>query len=141
MTSPTSVKSSILTLMNEQHYGIEPVFLMFAGISASTAQQIVQHPLNLIQRVHYKLAAATEKSDTTSQPRNAYWDTYQKCAIHAQRAGGWRRWLYRRFLINTIKQVPSTSAGLVMFELVRRRYGSEAEAVRIEKKGYDLLLN
>lgn len=42
--------------------------------------------------------------------------------------------------MNTIKQVPSTSAGLVIFELVRRRYGSEAEAVKIKKDGYDILL-
>ena len=42
--------------------------------------------------------------------------------------------------MNTIKQVPSTSAGLVVFELVRRRYGNEAEAVKIKKDGYDILL-
>ena len=42
--------------------------------------------------------------------------------------------------MNTIKQVPSTSAGLVIFELVRRRYSSEAEAVKIKKDGYDILL-
>ena len=42
--------------------------------------------------------------------------------------------------MNTIRQVPSTSAGLVMFELVRRRYSNEAEAVRIENDGYGILL-
>lgn len=44
------------------------------------------------------------------------------------------------FLLNTLKQVPSTSAGLVIFELVRRWYGNEAEAMRIEMDGYDNLL-
>ena len=28
----------------------------------------------------------------------------------------------------------------VIFEVVRRRYGNDAEAVRIEKDGYDILL-
>jgi hypothetical protein len=56
-------------------------------------------------------------------------------------AGGWRSWLYRGFILNTMKQVPSTSAGLIVFELVRRKYGSQIEAVRIEKDGYDILLS
>jgi len=49
--------------------------------------------------------------------------------------------LYRGFLANTIKQVPSTSAGLVIFELVRRKYGDDSDAVVIETGGYGILLS
>lgn len=130
------------------HYAIEPTFLMLAGIAASITQQFVQHPLNLIQNIHYKSLAFLDSQAKIDQPKaamlrsyyGAYKKTYDQCLVHARRSGGWRRWLYKGFLVNTIKQVPSTSAGLVIFELVRRRYGSEAEAVKIEKDGYDILL-
>ena len=130
------------------HYAIEPTFLMLAGIAASTTQQIVQHPLNLIQSVHYKSLAFLDSQAKIHQTKaamlrtyyGAYQKTYEQCRFDARRSGSWRRWLYKGFLRNTIKQVPSTSAGLVIFEVVRRRYGSEAEAVKIEKDGYDILL-
>ena len=134
--------------MIKSHYAIEPTFLMLGGITASICQQIVQHPVNLIQSIHYKLLAHLDKQAKIDQPRSAmlqnyysaYKKTYEQCLVHVRRAGSWRSWLYRGFLVNTIKQVPSTSAGLVIFELVRRRYGSDSDAVRIEKDGYDILL-
>ena len=130
------------------HYAIEPTFLMFAGTTASISQQVVQHPINLIQSIHYKSLAYFDKQAEINQPQtailqnysSAYQKTYQQCLLHVRRAGSWRRWLYRGFLLNTIKQVPSTSAGLVIFELVRRRYGSKTDSARIEKDGYDILL-
>ncbi|MCJ1467779.1 hypothetical protein MMC07_006404 [Pseudocyphellaria aurata] len=130
------------------HYAIEPTFLMLAGITASIAQQVVLHPITLVQAIHYETLARLQKqavsNESNPQPLRTsytgYQKTYQRCLTFARRFGGWRRWLYRGFLLNTIKQVPSTSAGLVIFELVRRRYGSEVEAVRIEKDGYDILL-
>lgn len=134
--------------MIKSHYAIEPTFLMLGGITASICQQIVQHPVNLIQSIHYKLLAYLDKQAKIDQPRSAmlqnyytaYKKTYEQCLVHVQRAGSWRSWLYKGFLVNTIKQVPSTSAGLIIFELVRRRYGSDSDAVRIEKDGYDILL-
>ncbi|CAF9912270.1 MAG: hypothetical protein ALECFALPRED_008019 [Alectoria fallacina] len=130
------------------HYAIEPTFLMLAGVAASICQQVVQHPLNLIQIVHYKSLAFLDSQAKMDQPKaamlrsyyGAYRKTYEQCLVYARRSAGWRRWLYRGFLVTTIKQVPSTSAGLVIFELVRRRYGSEAELVKIKKDGYDILL-
>jgi hypothetical protein len=50
------------------------------------------------------------------------------------------RWLYRGFLRSSIRQVPSTSAGLVIFELMRRKYATAADTVLIEKDGFDILL-
>ena len=114
------------------HYAIEPTFLMLAGVAASVTQQLIQHPIDIIQSVHYQALAALDKRVQLDSSRaevletyyNSYQRTYQRCLIHAERNGGWRRWLYRGFLWNTIKQVPSTSAGLMIFELVRRRYGN-----------------
>ncbi len=130
------------------HYGIEPAFLGLAGITASINQQVIQHPLNLIQGIHHKSLGYLDKQAKISQARSAmlqnymsaYKKTYQQCLVHARRSGGWRRWLYKGFLWNTASQIPATSLGLIIFELVRRRYGDETEAVRIERDGYDILL-
>ena len=129
------------------HYAIEPTFLMLAGITASIAQQGIQHPVTLVQNIHHDTLmripdqlTSNGKPALLSHTRTAYARTYQRCLVYVKRFGGWRRWLYRGFLLTTIKQVPSTSAGLVIFELVRRRYGNEAEAVKIHKDGYDILL-
>ncbi|KAL4881527.1 mitochondrial carrier [Aspergillus karnatakaensis] len=131
------------------HYALEPCFLMFAGIAASVAQQIVQHPLNAVQNIH---VARLEYLDhqATLRPSNkqmlqiyysAYQETYKRCKKKAARAGGWMRWLYRGFIGNALRQVPSTSAGLVIFELVRRKYATNmADATYIRKDGYDILL-
>ena len=70
---------------------------------------------------------------------HAYKKSFQLCSVEAMQHGGWGRWAYRGFVMNTLKQIPSTSAGLVIFELVRRRYADESKAVKIEKDGYDIL--
>jgi hypothetical protein len=73
---------------------------------------------------------------------HAYQETGAGCAAEAAAEGqSLTRWLYRGFWWNTIRQVPSTSAGLIIFELIRRKYGYGAEEVRITKDGYDILLN
>jgi hypothetical protein len=130
------------------HYACEPAFLLLGGISASIAQQIVQYPLGLVQDIHYgrfealdlQAKAGGPRSEMMRYYREAYRKTFALCSAHARRVGGWRKWIYRGFFTNTLKQIPSTSAGLVIFELVRRRYANEAEAVRIKKNGYDILL-
>ena len=127
------------------HYAIEPTFLAMAGVTASLAQQIIAHPLTRVQDIHHRSLteldrqARMEKSKTELY-RKGYEKTLQKCAARAKKAGGWRVWLYKGFWWNTIRQVPSTAAGLVIFELVRKKYANEAEAVRIEEDGYDILL-
>ena len=127
------------------HYAIGPTFLMLAGLSASFTQQVIQHPIAIIQQVHYTCLSryrwsAKRSSQILSTTHGAYERTYTRCVTYARRFGGWRRWLYRGFWLTSLKQVPSTSAGLVVFELVRRRYGIDSEAVRIHKDGYDILL-
>ncbi|KAF2397362.1 mitochondrial carrier [Trichodelitschia bisporula] len=130
------------------YYLIEPAFLLAAGVTASIAQQVVQHPLTEIQNVHFsRLESLDYASSLTQHRRNvfrlyyhAYEKTFEQCDIQAKRVGGWRTWLYKGFLLNTLKQVPSTSAGLIVFEIVRRKYAQEADVICIQKDGYDILL-
>lgn len=139
------------------HYSIEPSFLLLAGVSASVAQQIVLHPLTHVQVEHWerleKIDAEMRKMQgelpgaKTARWRmfrtyyNAYQETWAQCAAEAESAGlNMRKWLYRGFWWNTIRQVPSTSAGLIIFELFRRKYGFAGDQVRINKDGYDILL-
>ncbi|KAL8769826.1 MAG: hypothetical protein Q9209_004264 [Squamulea sp. 1 TL-2023] len=130
------------------HYVIEPFFLLLAGIAASVAQQVVQHPISLVQEIYYRSPATYDKTNkapvSIAQHMREYSSAYQKAFLQGQaqanQLGGWRIWLYKDFLRSTIKQVPSTSAGLIIFELVRRRYGIDADATRIQKDGYDIVL-
>ncbi|ROV87200.1 hypothetical protein VSDG_09927 [Cytospora chrysosperma] len=147
------------------HYAIEPCFLLLAGIGASVAQQVVIHPLTHIQMEHWEhleyLDAQSRKiqkyQNSEVPPKDlrwkmfrayyhAYQETLQKCLSEskAQEGNGpsaLRRWLFRGFWWGTLRQVPSTSAGLVIFELVRQKYGLGGEQVRINKDGYDILLS
>lgn len=130
------------------HLVLEPAFLMFAGISASIMQQTVQHPLKLIQNHHcgrlelldYRAKLQLSGRQMLGNYYRAYEKTFKQSQVEARRSEGWRKWRYRGFFVITLKQVPSTSAGLVIFELVRRMYGNDTEAVRMKKDGYDILL-
>ncbi|PSR83553.1 mitochondrial carrier domain-containing protein [Coniella lustricola] len=148
----------------QPHYSIEPAFLMLAGFSASVAQQVVLHPLTHIQMEHWQHLEALDaqarkirkytKSDAHRPKQRwkmfhayyrAYRETWAQCVAQATAQDGpganaVRKWLYRGFWWNTIRQVPSTGAGLIIFELVRRKYGLGGEPVRINKDGYDILL-
>ncbi|KAK4203113.1 mitochondrial carrier domain-containing protein [Triangularia verruculosa] len=126
------------------HYAIEPAFLLLAGMGASVAQQVVLHPLGHIQSEHWErleaLDAKARKLKTTEAGnsrrmwkayRDAYRVTWGECAAEATAAGlNMRQWLYRGFWWNTLRQVPSTSAGLIIFELVRRKYGFGGDQFR-----------
>jgi hypothetical protein len=73
---------------------------------------------------------------------HAYEETFKQCKKLAKRQGGWRKYLYRDFFMSTIRQVPSTSAGLIVFELVRRKYAFETEEESIiEREGVRILLS
>ena len=130
------------------HYAIEPTFLLLAGVSASIVQQVIQHPISTIQNLHYgrleslDYAARLEKSSKNMLRLyyHAYAATFDQCRRQATRAGSWGSWLYKDLISTAIRQVPSTSAGLIVFELVRRRYSINEDVVRIHKDGYDILL-
>lgn len=131
------------------HYIIEPTFLLLAGIVASISQQAVQYPLAQIQNVHFNRLESLDYSATLQNSRkdlmrlyyHAYQKTLEQCMLQAKRMGGWRQWLYKGFLWNTVRMTPSTSAGLIVFEVVRRKYGISDGEVRIQQDGQDILLS
>ena len=132
------------------HYMLEPSFILMAGAAASIVQSVIQHPITRIQEVHYgrlewidshrHADPAAPKVKTLKLYASAYKKTLKECAVLARRGGSLRRWLYADFLSSTLRQVPSTSAGLIVFEILRRKYSLDEEVVRIHKDGYDILL-
>ena len=130
------------------YFAVEPSFLLLAGILASITLQLIQQPLTRIQQIYFGRLQSLNRlskghlssAQTKKNSKIAYRKTYEKCFAQARVSGGWRLWLYKGLIMNTLKQVPSTSAGLVIFEMVRRRYADETTAVRIEQDGYDILL-
>lgn len=130
------------------HFTLEPAFLLLAGISASITSQLIMHPLTEVQDVHYRrLEALDFQAHQENKPSrimlryyHAYEETFAQCKRLAKRAGGWRKYLYRDFFMSTIRQVPSTSAGLIVFELVRRKYSFENEEVVINHEDTRILL-
>jgi len=71
---------------------------------------------------------------------HAYIDTFTQAKILAAHNGGWRRYLYKGFFYNTIRQTPSTSAGLIMFEILRRKYANGAGEKVIRLDGTPFML-
>ena len=132
----------------EPHYALEPCFLLLAGVVASVAQQTIQPPLSIVQNFHLGRLEYLDKQASLNPTRqqmlrlyyHAYQETFKRCDKKATRSGGWYRWLFRGFPRDAVRQVPSTSAALVIFELVRRKYANLSDAVYIQKDGYDILL-
>lgn len=132
----------------EPHYLMEPGFLLLAGVTASVLQQFVSHPVTHIQDLYFQRLATLDDQMREKPSRakslqlysRAYQKTWMQCVIRAKHNGGWVRWLYQGFWMSTLRQVPSTSAGLIVFEVFRRKYGWESSAVRISKDDYDILL-
>ncbi|GIZ37948.1 hypothetical protein CKM354_000137600 [Cercospora kikuchii] len=132
------------------HYMVEPTFLLLAGVAASVAQAFIQHPLSRIQEIHYgRLEWIDQHTHTAPEHKKIrtlklYAAAYRKTMRHvlalARRDGGLRQWLFRHFVSNTIRQTPSTAAGLIVFEVIRRKWGFDEEPVRIPKDGYEILL-
>lgn len=121
------------------HYALSPLFLLAAGVAASVAQQLIQQPLNTLQTLHYENLATIDTATRASKTRrdilrayaSAYRRTWRTSKVLAKRECGGKnslallRWAYQGFWWSTIRQVPSTSAGLIIFELVRRKYGGD----------------
>jgi len=133
------------------HYLMEPCFIGGAGVAASIAQQVVQHPIGRIQDIHYDRLeyidshdhskAGVPKREALKLYASAYRKTWKQVLVLARRdTSGLRRWLYKDFFWSTLKQVPSTSIGLIVFEVVRRKYATDEDNVLIEKDGYDIML-
>lgn len=147
----TSEKGSFDQPLIRPHYAIEPAFLTLAGMAATVTQQCIIYPLGLIQELHYErleeldrqaknLQLTSRRGRMLQEYYRAYAQTWKQCKRQAVEAGGLRKWLFRGFWWNTARQVPSTSAGLIIFELVRRKYGIGESEAKIEEDGYSILL-
>ena len=130
------------------HYLLEPCFILGAGLMASIAQQTIQHPFTQLQNMHFNrlesldYTAKIEKSHRKmmSLYYHAYLKTMEQAKRQAALSGGWRRWLYKDFVWNTVRQTPSTSAGLIVFEVVRRKYSGGTGDGIVQLQGIDFLL-
>jgi len=69
----------------------------------------------------------------------AYRDTFRDIQTLARKQG-WRRWLYANYWASTIRQTPSTSVALIVFELMRRKFGEESGEMSIVHDGFRVLL-
>lgn len=134
------------------HYALEPIFLLLAGLSAAVTQSLIQYPLNLIQDIHYNrldaLDARLTRESTHRPPirkilqdyRHAYVKTWRQCNLRARSAGcSLTKWVYKGFAWNTLRSMPGTSAGLILFELIRRRYADLNQEIRINIDGFNVL--
>lgn len=130
------------------HYLMEPGFILMAGVTASLVQQGIAHPMQQVQELHYqrlvnldeKMRSKPSRLNTMQLYKHAYEKTLRQASLRARDSGGWVRWLYQGFWATTLRTVPSTSAGLIVFEIFRRKYGMGEDAVKISKDEYDILL-
>jgi hypothetical protein len=117
-------------------------------VVASITQQAIQHPVTQIQNMHFNrlesldYTAKVEKSHRKmmSLYYHAYLKTIEQAKRQAALSGGWRHWLYKDFFWNTVRQTPSTSAGLIVFEIVRRKYAGGTGGGAIQLDGIDFVL-
>lgn len=145
---PGHTRNTVFQSTIKPHYMIEPGFIMAAGVFATFAQQAIQHPLSKIQEIHFTqlesldYSAKIEKSHR--QMMRLYYHAYEKTFLQAKQqaiiAGGWRRMLYKDFVWNTVRQTPSTSAGLIAFEILRRKYADYGGEHEIRLDGVPFLL-
>lgn len=116
---------------------VYPSFILLAGALAAGSVQVVHYPMGKIQKLHLMRLEALDEVNRQRPPTSKYsmWKLYSKTYLHtyqqaakmvARDAGGsWWRWLYGGFSRYTLMTMPSTSIGLVVFEIMRLRYAIE----------------
>lgn len=113
---------------------IYPSFILTAGAVAAISVQAVHYPVGKIQRLHLMRLEALDKinRERPSSSKYSMWKLYSKTYMHTfsqasrlverDAAGSWFKWLYGGFARATLTTMPSTSIGLIMFEIMRLRY-------------------
>lgn len=115
-----------------------PSFVLLAGCAAACTIQFINYPLSKVQRlfsIRLQAIDATHKKQSSHGLTNlvdqgwrlyaqAYYKTYEQIKkMSANEAGGsLLRWLYSGISRYTLVSMPSTSIGLLVFEIMRIRY-------------------
>lgn len=112
-------------------------FITFiSGVTAAFTLQCIQFPIGKLQRVHYQ---RLEIIDLLTLPNSyvsnsyrqlltfshIYWHSYVNTFKYVNRRHGTSTnkliaWLYRGFIKNTLAIIPSTTAGLMLLDYMRR---------------------
>lgn len=114
-----------------------PSFILLAGSLAGCALQVVNYPLSKFQRLlvlRFQAIDAAHKQraglvNFFDQGWQFYGQAYYKTLlqtrklINSQANGSALKWFYSGALRYTLAAVPSTSIGLLLFEILRIRYG------------------
>lgn len=127
---------------------VYPSFVLLAGMLSAVSLQVAHHPLGKIQKLHLiQLEALDMKNRQTHIPAwRLYMHGYFKTFKHIDRlrikeaAGSWFRWLYSGFWRSTLLAAPSTSIGLIVFEIMRLRYSDGEEPPALTYEDYDEVL-
>lgn len=117
-------------------------FITFiSGVTAASTLQCIQFPISKIQKIHYQrleildlLALPKTVSRSTHNPygqllsvSHIYWHSYVHTIRYVKKRHGSNNglqlvsWLYKGFFKNTMAIIPSTTAGLIVLDYVRRR--------------------
>lgn len=116
---------------------VYPSFILTAGALAAVSVQAVHYPLGKLQKLHLMRLELLDEVNKTRPPTSRYsmWKLYSKTYLSTYRqatklvarngGGSWWRWLYGGFTRATVTTMPSTSIGLVVFEIMRLRYTVE----------------
>lgn len=128
--------------------GVFPTFVIMAGVMSTYSLQLAHYPLGKLQKMHFIRLEAVDKfhqQHGTNVGWAEYIKAYGKTFKQAQKLvikdcqGSWWRWLYSGYFRNTLISLPSTSIGLVVFEIMRLRYMDEEKPAFVEDSGfYDL---
>lgn len=122
---------------------VYPSFILSAGALAAISVQAVHYPIGKIQKLHLMRLEALDEVNRLKPPtsQSSMWRLYSRTYTHTFRqakklvlkdaGGSWHRWLYGGFVRATVTTMPSTSIGLIVFEIMRLKYaydGDEAPA-------------
>lgn len=113
-------------------------FILLAGASAAFSLLAVQYPLSKVQQIHFgRLELLDQLNASANYERNSilgrlyphsYIDTYNRVkTIKAKSNLSWFSLAYKGFVRNALTMIPSTSIGLLVFEIMRTKLSDSLE--------------
>lgn len=116
---------------------LQLTFILLAGSAASAALLAVQYPLIRLQQVHMGRLEALDISEGRATRSNRKWfriywrsyiQTFDLVWENYRRSGQTPiRFMYKGFKRTMLANLPSSSMGLLVFEIMRQRFASMAE--------------